>query len=501
MMPALPVAFITASTLEWLSFLHFTAFALVAVHCLTNRREATSSLLWMFVSWGFPIVGPSLFLLFGINRVPAKAWRKRHSDVRFLNERKAREEEAKPLAYWRSLRKAVATDPEEPSLHKLNHLMNAIMPEFPLLGQNHIEPLVTGDEAFPRMLTAIRAASHHIHMQVFILGNDAIGRTFLEALREKAEQGVTVRLLYDRLGCTHARWAGLFHRYAKIPNMHIACWTQLDPIKGRFQANLHNHRKILVVDGQTAFAGGINLSANNITTPRAQPDRDFHFALLGPIVHELQYSFLCDWYFMTDDAPGALLCEAHFPKTVQAGTALMRMANGAPIPDLDDLTDAFFATVTTAQKQLLAVTPYFVPPPEILSAFRSAALRGVDVRLIVPQKNNHHYAGLAGRALYEDLLKAGVRVFERPPPFIHAKAMLVDDSLALVGTANLDVRSLRLNYETNLAVFDAPFVAKMNQLLQAELACCHEIKLPAWNRRSTARKLAENFCSLLTPVL
>ncbi|MDA0577107.1 MAG: cardiolipin synthase, partial [Verrucomicrobia bacterium] len=486
---------------EWLGLLHVATFALVTIHCLMHRREPTSALLWMFVVWAFPLIGPVCFLMFGINRIPTKAWRKYRSDEKFLTERRAREHEEKPLAYWRSVRASVATEPPQPELRNLNALMNAVVPDYPLLGHNHVEAHVTGDVVFPRMLAAIRGAKHHIHLQTYILGHDEIGREFLEALRERANAGVTVRLLYDRIGSAHAWLFGLFSRYTGIPNLHLAAWAQVNPLKLRFQVNLRNHRKVLIVDGEHAFMGGINLSVNNVTRNRRPPDRDYHFELRGPIVPELQYAFLSDWYFMTDAAPESLLCVEHFPRPAHAGNSLIRLLNGGPSTQIDEMIDTTFAAITSAQKSITVVTPYFVPPTEILCAFRSAALRGVQVTLILPKVNNHIYAGLAGRSIYDDLLKAGVRIFERPPPFIHAKAMLIDESLAIVGTANLDVRSLRLNYETNLAVFDPDFIDSLRAIVREDLAASHEINRAAWVQRPRWRQVLENFCSLLTPIL
>lgn len=487
----------------WVVFawLHVIAFLLVAIHCMVHRREATSSILWIFSAWSFPFLGPLAFLLVGINRVHSKGWNKRHSDVRFLRERRARESEAMPLAYWRALRDSVAAEPERPALRDVNSLLNAVFPVFPLLGQNRVDPLVTGMEAYPRMLEAIRAARQHVHLQTFILGNDEVGREFLEALRERAEAGVTVRVLYDRFGSTHARISGLLRRYAHVPNLHIVGWTQANFIKRQHQINLHNHRKIMVVDGETAFAGGINLAVNNTDRPGIPADRDYHFTLRGPVVQELQYSFLCDWFYMTEEDPSELLRAVHFPPVHPAGRALVRIMNGGPASEVDELTDAYFAVITKAERQILAVTPYFVPPPEILRAFRVAALSGVDVRLVVPAHNNHFYAGLASRALYSELLQAGVRIYERAPPFIHAKAMVVDDTLAVVGTANLDVRSLRLSYETNLLVIDADFVGAMKRTIQEDMAFSREITAREWAARPAWHKIAQNFGSLLTPVL
>ena len=483
------------------SVTHLVAFAAVVLHCLRNRKEATSTILWIFMAWSFPVVGPLLFLAYGINRVPAKGWRKEQSNRRFFQERKAREDPSMPLAHCRDMRTALAQEPLPPSARELNRLMDTVLSECPPLGGNRIVPLVTGDEAFPRMLAAIEAASHHIHVQTFILGNDATGRQFLEALRKKAESGVTVRLLFDRFGSTRAWVNGLIARYTRIPNMHVVGWTQANPLKRQFQINLRNHRKLLVVDGKTAFMGGINLQVENTTRPGHLPIRDYHFEINGPLVSELQYTFFRDWYFMTGEDPDRLLHGEHFPSVPSAGNARARVINAGPTSEMEVLTDTFFAAIGSAQRELLAVTPYLVPTPDILRAFRVAALRGVDVRLVLPLKNNHVYAGMAGRALYDDLLAAGVRIFERPPPFIHAKALIVDDVLAIVGTANLDVRSLRLNYETNIAVFDEAFIRELKRIVLEDLDASRELELGRWRARPGVYRILENACNLLTPIL
>ena len=192
---------------------HLIAFFLVTIHCLQNRRESASAILWIFAAWCLPIIGPLLFISFGINRVPTKGWHKHSSNVKLLAERQAREEGNMPLAYWQSVHKALITEPPSPFTRELNNAMNNILADYPLLGGNDIKPLVTGDKAFPLMLDAIDQAEHHIHFQTFIIGNDSVGRNFLEHLKRKAESGVTVRLMYDRFGSTHAWIYGLIRKY------------------------------------------------------------------------------------------------------------------------------------------------------------------------------------------------------------------------------------------------------------------------------------------------
>ena len=482
--------------------LHFSMFLMVVYSCLNTRREATSALLWIFVTWSFPLIGPLLFLIFGINRVPHKAWRKQRADNAFLSERLSRENESLPLVYWRAVHKSLAAEPTVPAAQSLNKTLGPILEDYPLLGGNTIEPLVDGDATYPRMLNAIRHARHHIHLQTFIVWNDAIGHEFLDLLAEKARQGVKVRFMFDSFGSMGAVLSPLFWRYRHVPNMQIVGWTQTNIFKRLVQFNLRNHRKIMVVDGKSAFMGGINLRQENLSHPGAPAIRDYHVAVRGPIVQELQYSFLRDWYFMTDDDPQVLLQQAHFPHLPAMGPAMIRVANSGPTPDeLEVIAQVFFECLIAARRQILIVTPYFVPTHDILQALCSAARRGVDVRLIVPRTNNHLYAGLAGQALYADILKAGARIYQRRAPFMHAKALIVDDSMAMVGSANLDVRSLRLNYESNLIVYDSGYINALKQIILNDQAQSDELNLATWQNRHALHRLLENACYLLMPML
>lgn len=489
----------------WLVFvwtLHILAFLLVCCHCLQTRREATSTLLWIFAAWAIPVLGPLTYVTFGIDRVPDKGFKKQIKDQELLAERKAREDESLPLAYWRSVHETVAAEPLAGIGRDLNRTMDLLLPEYPLLGGNEIRPLVTGDEAYPVMLDAVERARHHIHLQSFLVRNDRTGRKFLDALARKARSGVQVRFMFDRFGSTFAFLGGLFRKYAGIPNFQLVGWTQANPLKRQFQFNLRNHRKVLIVDGREAFFGGINLHDDHKTSDGQPPIRDYHFAVQGPIVQELQYSFMRDWYFMTDEDPEALLTEVYFPHLPAAGTAMVRLINSGPtFSEMEVISDVFFMAMTAAHKQLLIVTPYFVPPRDIIQAMRSAALRGVDVRLVVPRTSNHVYAGLAGCALYEELMKTGVRIFERQPPFMHAKALIVDDAVAIVGTANMDVRSLRLNYETNVAVYDEVFINRLKAIALEEIGLSDEINLTEWRARPASRRIMENLSYLMMPIL
>lgn len=481
--------------------LHFIAFTGVFFHALKRRRNASATILWIFVAWSFPLIGPLLYLSFGVDRVPDKGLRKRAANQLMMDQRQARHKDTTSFVAWHYSFNTPINEVENEFCRKLNRSLDAISMEHPLLDGNAIIPLVCGDEAYPPMLEAIRSARHHIHLQSFILYRDDTGRMFLEELRKKAEEGVKVRLMFDRFGSTHAYLSGMFRKYRKVPNFSICGWTQANPLKRQFQINLRNHRKNLIVDGHVAFFGGVNISSENVTRAGHEAIRDYHFKVEGPLVHELQFSFLRDWYFMTQEPMDQLLNTKHFPEMLSIGTARARLIDSGPSEPPDLAAESFFNAITLAQRQILVVTPYFVPTNDIIRALRSAAHRGVDVRIIVPEKNNHRYAGIASKALYEELLSSGVRIYQRKPPFIHAKAMVIDDCVALVGTANLDVRSLELNYETTALIECELAIDKLKLMIHEDMDCSREITLNEWLKRPAGQKLAENLCSLMTPVL
>ena len=488
----------------WLSstaLLHTICFLLVCLHCLSHRREATSTLLWIFTSLSFPLIGPLLYLTFGIDRVPQKGFQKRVHDEQLLQARD-RNKDAIPLAYWRAVTPVTTACSTENRVEQgVCEATAAVSEEFPVLGGNRVLPLVTGDELYPRMIHAIDRAEHHIHLQSFILRNDKTGRMFMQHLAAKAAEGVQVRLLYDSFGSMQAIFTGLFRHYRNTPNLQIAAWRQVNPLKRQFQINLRNHRKNLIIDGTLAFMGGTNLHDENRSCKTGEPIRDYHFETTGPIVQELQYAFMKDWYFMTGEDPDIILKSVYFPSIEPKGTAVASLVCGGPTTPMQPITDVYFMAITSAEKQVLIVTPYFVPTTDILRALRSAAIRGVEIRLILPQNNNHIYADWAGRALYEELLLSGVHIHKRTGPFVHAKGMVIDDRIAIVGSANWDIRSFKLNYETNMTVIDENFANELKRIILEDLSLSEELDLATWNSRPKWHRLVENTCSLMTPVL
>ncbi len=490
----------SASSVGLGGVLHLLVFLLVAGHCLRLPREPRSTLLWLFVTGFFPVFGALAYLSFGINHVPRRGWRKFRSDVRFRSTRSRSEQDTQPLAYWRALRDSVAAPlPAGSPEATVNAILDRVAHEHPLLGGNAVDILAGGERALGAMFAAIDAACDHIHVQSYIIGRDTVGRDLMERLAARARAGVQVRVLFDQYGSRGAYLAGRFRAYSRLPNFRCVGFSQANLIKRQFQINLRNHRKILVADGRTGFLGGVNF--HDVYRPESGAVRDYHFRVTGPAVLELQYTFLRDWFYMCGEEARALLTPGHFPQTAAAGGTPLRLLNASPAANEQPLIDTLFAMLAAARDQVLATTPYFVLSEDLRRAFRAAALRGVEVKVLLPSINNHPVVAWAARASYEELLLSGVRLFLRRPPFIHAKALVVDDRIALLGSANLDSRSLRLNYETNFVSFDTGLAARLKRTLLDDFACADEITLAAWRVRPLYARYLENFFNLMSPVL
>jgi cardiolipin synthase len=322
-----------------------------------------------------------------------------------------------------------------------------------------------------------------------------------QLLIERARDGVEVRLLYDRFGSSFAHFARFFEPLREAGGM-VYSISQANPLKGRFQINLRNHRKLALIDGRVGFLGGINFAEKNVSGYRnGAPDRDYQVRLEGPAVRDLQFQFLEDWHFASGTPPDDMLGHEYFPELPSVGDSLVQIVPGGPELLGRGLAEAFFAAIVAAKDSVTIVTPYFVPDESIIQGLQYAAQRGVGVRLVLPARSNHWFTGFAARALYEPLLGKGVRIFERRRPFMHAKAIVVDDVYEMLGSANLDYRSLYLNFELNIEVAGGSFLPRIVAQVDAEIAESDEVSPDAHQARPLPRKLAENLCFLFQPVL
>jgi len=477
---------------------------LAAVHILLNKRdEPERAALWLLIVFSFPALGILLYLVAGLNRRETLGFKIEAAGAEF-DEIRAGLSLLKTATSRLSRSDIFISKEFEEGIKTVSHkvTLDRMLPDTCPLSGNRIELLCDGSMTYPMMLESIKRAKSSIHMQSFIIANDRIGRMIFDEMERKAQEGVRVKVIYDSFGSFPALAGHFFNRYGRSPHFKIVPYSHSN-LFAPWRVQLRNHRKLLVVDGETAFLGGINISSENLVDfhSRDKSIHDLHCMLRGPAVGELQLSFLRDWCYSARRKPSEIIREEYFPVSKVCGDNVVRVVSSGHGHIFEGTEKVFFTAVSTAKKFIWIMSPYFVPDKPFVKALRMASMRGVEVRIIVPASNNHFYVKMAINSLYEPLLSDGVRIFERQGPFSHAKAMLVDGEWAFVGSSNCDVRSFRLNYELDIVVTSGSFLHNLHSQLGQELVQSREVLMDEVLSRKLPRRLAENFCALFTPVL
>ncbi|MGF7081001.1 cardiolipin synthase [Mucilaginibacter sp. UYCu711] len=392
-----------------------------------------------------------------------------------------------------------ALDSGEPELENHRKLAMLLLKDnSPLTGNNKVKLLLNGEEKFPEVLKALRAAKHHIHLEYYIFEDGEIADQIKDILIQKAIEGVRVRFIYDDFGSRSIRKE--FVRELKDAGVEAFPFYKIWFIALSNRTNYRNHRKIIVIDGHTAFVGGINVSDRYINNkPKKLYWRDTHIMITGPGIYYLQYLFICDWNFCAEQKlpiePG------YFTSEKTGGDAIVQMAASGPDSDHPTIMYSLLETIGLAKEELLITSPYFIPGEPILDALCVAALSGVKVKLLVPDKSDSRLVNAAARSYYGALLEAGVEVYLYEKGFVHSKTLVSDGQLAIVGTANMDHRSFELNFEVNCMVYDDKIAAQLRRAFADDIKHAKQINAKAWAKRTLFKQLPEKLCRLLSPLL
>ena len=372
----------------------------------------------------------------------------------------------------------------------------------PLLGGNKVELLQDGPGTYRAMFAAIDAARDHINMETYILEDDEVGRRFADALIAKQQQGVQVNLIHDGVG-TLATPAEFFTRLADA-GVKVLEFNPVNPLgaKAGWDVNQRDHRKLLVVDGKTAFLGGINISSvyssgsfsrGARSAPGGPGWRDTDLQIDGPVVAELQKLFLETWARQQGEP---LPARTYFPTLAPQGKEVVHAIGSAPDDPYSLIYATLISAIDAAQREVLLTNAYFVPDPQLRAALTAAVARGVDVKLVLPSRTDSALVFHAGRSYYDELLSAGVRLYERKNVVLHAKTALIDGVWSTVGSTNLDWRSFLHNQELNAVVLGAAFGQRMRAAFDADLAQSDEVTLAQWQQRSVDLRVKEMFARL-----
>ncbi len=439
--------------------LHILAAAAVTVHALLHKRDVGAALGWVGLSWLAPFVGAFLYFVLGINRVQRRALQLR----RRVKSRRASTE--------------VDHDPDD-DLEPLQRGVGRISRR-PLEVGNTLETYQNGDEAYPPMLAAIAAATRSIGLSSYILAIDETGMRFIEALAAAKQRGVEVRVIIDGVG---GGWI-LSRAYNALRRRGVpAARFMHSPLPWRMPlVNLRSHKKILVVDGRVGFTGGMNIRNDNVMALKPKhPVEDTHFKVEGPVVSQLVDAFIDDWTFVTKEEISG---DAWFPDLAPVGAAKARVLTSGPDQDVEKIEFCVLQAVACARESIHVMTPYFLPDDRLITALALAAMRGVAVIVVMPNASNKRVVDWAARANIGSMLKDGVHVKLGAPPFRHSKLMVVDSEWCLIGSANWDMRSFRLNFELCMEFYDESIALGLQRFVTRQTG------EPLTNRALRARSL------------
>lgn len=456
---------------------------IAAVHAVMNARTSQGAIAWGISLVTFPWLALILYAIFGRNKF------KGYVSLRNLKNKSI--QHVIDAYQTEAIEKKMIQ--EEPSTSKIALTRLA---ELPITRFNKSRLLIDGKETFRAIFEGIESAKEYILVQFYIIKDDELGRELKTKLIRKARENIRVYFLYDEIGSY------------KLPQTYIQemqdegiVTSAFHTTKGKanhFQLNFRNHRKIVITDGKTAYMGGHNVGDEYVSKhPKFGPWRDTHVKVEGPVVKLVQYCFTQDWYWATNRIPDL---SWELQKAENGCEDALIIASG-PADPLETCSLMFVHAIHAARERIWIASPYFVPDGQVLSALKLAALRGVDVRILIPEKPDHRTVYLASFSYYEHTLPFGIKLYRYTAGFMHQKVFLVDSTCAAVGTANLDNRSFRLNFELTLLNYDSSFIKKVEDMLNEDFSRSRTVKLTDYTQRSFFFKLAVRSARLLAPIL
>jgi cardiolipin synthase len=477
--------FLAFSSITVLSVLAVLLGGVALGHLLTHQRDHRTASFWAALIVLSPIAGACLYALLGINFIRRRGLHYRGGVGPAYRDPPP----TCPLFYQEDPVIAAQDCSLATTLDRISR--------FNFSSGNSVEPLINGDEAMPAMLTVIREAKSSIALSSYIFEATGIGAEFVSELAAAHLRGVQVRVIVDDAG-TRYSWPPVTRGLAK-QGVPVRRFMPSRFILRLITMNLRNHKKLLIVDGRIAFTGGMNIREGNMLARNpAHPVQDLHFKITGPVVAQLQRVFAEDWLFCAGEPLEESLWFPDLPLTGQ--THALGIIDG-PDEDFEVMPIALFAALNAARQRVCIMTPYFLPPATLIAALKLCATRGVEVTIITPAQNNIPCVSWAARTLYPELLHAGCHIFESPPPFDHSKILLIDDAWSIVGSTNWDPRSLRLNFEFNVACHDLGLAQRLATIFDQKKAQSTEITETALDTASNLERLRNGFARLFIPVL
>lgn len=462
----------------------YMAFLLVLIYTIIidyDNKNPVKTICWILVVIFLPVIGISAYYIIGRNiskkRSRFKLWRQE------FNRQKLSDSQAEKSDFIHH------DDYKELKSLILN------LEQSPVFYGNDISVYPNGKSKFSSLFEDIEQAESHIHIFYYAIGDDHIGNELKERIIDKVKQGVKVRLLYDGLGCSKTNKK--YFRQMIEAGVEVYSFLPLSFPRFLRSVNYRNHKKIVIIDGRIAYTGGINVKDVYIDGLPWGKWNDIHFKVEGSGASGLQSVFLADWYY----ASGQYLSSSeYYPSIEVLGNVPIQVVNAEPLGMHSNVMEAMFTAITRAKKYVYIETPYFIPTECLLQAIQTVAMSGIDVRLVMPRKSDNDYVQYASNSYVEKLLRNHVRVYQYTKGFTHSKLMIIDDELVIAGSANMDVRSLELLFETNLFIYDKGVSQTVKAIYQTDMDNSEELNLRNWVNRSRSVKFREASFRLMSPV-
>lgn len=467
------------STVVSLLFLLTVVTTIVVV--ILDNRNPLKTLAWVLVLAFLPVVGLVLYFFFGQSTRKEK-----------LISKKGFARLSKYPMMEFQLQESLDMSVEQHQLVRFFHRINGALP----FDGNSMSVYSDGSAMIEALLESIRMARHHIHVEFYIFENDEVGRRVRDALIEKANEGVEIRVLYDDVGCWKV--SHLFYDEMRESGIEVRGFLKVRFPRFTSKVNYRNHRKLVVIDGRTGFIGGMNIADRYLKGVSWGIWKDLMMKVEGKAVYGLQTTFLTDWY-ATDHS--LITSSRYYPKMERKGGGLMQIVTSDPVGKWHDIMQGLLLAITSAKKYLYIQTPYLLPTESILLALKTVALAGVDVRVMIPEKSDTRWIHWGTFSYLDELMEAGVKIYRYRKGFLHSKLLVCDDSLSSVGSTNMDFRSLEHNFEVNAFMYDRSSALTLKELFLSDLKDAELLLLKSWRMRPWYQKVKESVIRLFAPLL
>lgn len=463
----------------------------VCVQIIFATASSTKALAYLLFCIFVPVFGILFYITFGINY-----WRKKKYSLKLGQNVTMQGQIIRDIDYYAAAflkRKDIAASDNTELMSMLIKDLNS-----PLTGGNEVKLLINGEQKFPELIQCMEAAKNHIHIEYYIYDNDDIGLQIIDLLIKKVKEGVSVRFIYDDFGSPKLKKKTVRRMTDAGVEVYPFYKVHLYLLANRI--NYRNHRKIVVIDGKTGFTGGINVSDKYINNGKHKLFwRDTHIRIDGPGVYYLQYLFITDWNFCS--AQKLKVSSQFFSKELPKGDKFVQICASGPDSPNPSIMFSILEAIFLAKEEILITTPYFIPGDSIMDALRIAATSGVNVKLLVPGYCDSKFVNAASKDHYSLLLRAGVEIYIYQKGFVHAKTLVTDGKLSMIGTANMDHRSFELNFEVNAIIYSSQFSQELRDVFFKDLESAEKIIPEKWYKRSRFARLIERTARLFSPSL